>query len=286
MDETIEARQLRMKKSIRALLLSSKHGCTPKQLHSDYEHIVGELLPYKALGFSTFMEYLTSIPDVVEVRFSKDCSTMLYGIADPSTRHIAKMVSKQRSKPPARNNQLKRYSSSLELSRYGRGAAPTVPMAFITQMKTLLLSYSNGLPLLDFPEAFARRFGYYLSFKMWGFSSLDQVFNAMSDVVSCQYDPIRKCQVIRRAAVVKRSSASEDIATPREGLQLSSGGQSQGRPKSIPQKSELIGMENCDTFMHFDSVVPRVFDLAHFVSTKGERYLKDLDVKLSSKSFK
>ena len=256
MNETIEAKQLRVKKSIRSLLVSSKHGCTPKQLYSDYEHIVGETLPYKSFGYNTFMEYITSMPDVVEVRFSKDCSTVLYGVADSSTQHIARMVSKQRSKPPVRNNQLKRYASSLELSRYGGRPEPKVPLAFITQTKTLLLSYSNGLPLLDFPEAFARRFGYYLSFKMWGFSSLEQVFKAISGLFTCDYDPTRKCHVVRRAPalpqvnrpIVMKVTGGEDTgsgtATPQEGSQLCSGGQSQGRPKSIPQKSELIGMGN------------------------------------------
>ena len=241
--------ELRVKRCIRALLVSAKHGCTPRQLHTDYEHIVGEPLPYQSFGYKTFMEYLTSVPDVVEVRFSRDCSTILYGVPDSSTEHIAKMVSKQRSKPPARNSQLRRYSSTLELSsasRYGRRPEPRVPQTFKTQMKTLLLSYASGLPLLDFPEAFARRFGYYVNFKIWGYASLDQVMKAISDTVVCESDPIRKCQVIKRAPpppqvgcpIVRRGSVSGDTARGLGGVQVPSVGQSQGGgPKSVPQNS-------------------------------------------------
>lgn len=189
----------RVKRTVRALLLSSKQGCTPKQLLSDYEQIVGESLPYKDLGYHSLMEFVHSIPDVVRVSRMRDTNrTILYGVADDSTKHIAKMVSKQRS--------VKRYASHLPNSYHPASrSTPQVPHTFRIQLKTLMLSYPNGLCIDSFMEAFARRFGYYLSYRQWGFTSLAQVLNSVSDILKCEMDPVNQKFVLKQVSKVPPS---------------------------------------------------------------------------------
>ena len=185
----------RVKHTVRALLLSSKHGCTPKQLLSDYRHIVGESLPFESLGYSTFMQYIKSIPDVVQIT-SQQGMTVLLGVADESTSHIAKMVARQKTAPSMH----KRYSSMLNLSTAHAPREPKVPHTFQLQLKTLMLSYPNGLVVNHFMEAFARRFGYYLNYRGWGFSSVDQMLKTVPNIVKYQLDPTEGTYMIKRVS--------------------------------------------------------------------------------------
>lgn len=198
-----------VKRTVRALLISAKHGCTPKQLLSDYRHITGESLPFETLGYSTFMQYVKSIPDVVQIT-SQQGMTVLRGIADESTDHIAKMIAKQKTAPSIH----KRHSSMLNVSTTGRGPRePKVPPTFQLQLKTLMLSYPNGLAVKHFVEAFARRFGYYLNYRGWGFNSVDQMLKTFPNIVKYQLDPVEKAYVIKRvsAPVVSRASHTSEM---------------------------------------------------------------------------
>ena len=86
-----------LKREIRALLISSKHGCTPKQLQADYLQLMGESIPYHYQGYTNFMAFINSIPDVVSVCRSKS-NVVLYGVADKKTQKIKDLVSKQKDK--------------------------------------------------------------------------------------------------------------------------------------------------------------------------------------------
>ena len=174
-----------IKRTVRAVLLSSKHGCTPRQLANDYAHIIGESIPFESFGYSSLMKFIMSMPDVVRVERGRD-RTMLYGIPDQRTEHIAKMVANQRS--------VKRMTSiatvRLGNSHWSRSFQPKVPHTFRLQLKTLMLSYSSGLSVRNFMEAFARRFGYYLNYKAWGFSDLILLLRAVPDIISLENDKI------------------------------------------------------------------------------------------------
>lgn len=87
-----------LRREIRALLISSKHGCTPEQLQSDYVKVMGDSIPYHFHGHSNFMSLINSMPDVVSVCRSRN-NVILYGIADEKTKKIKDMVAKQRSAP-------------------------------------------------------------------------------------------------------------------------------------------------------------------------------------------
>jgi len=192
-----------VKRTLRALLLSSKHGCTPRQVLSDYQHIVGEGLPYEALGYRTFMKYIESIPDVVRISKQQD-RIVLFGVADGSTQHIAKMVAKQ--KTPMR----KRCTSMLNISSVAQVHRAQVPHPFKLQMKTLMMSYPNGLLVSQFMEAFARRFGYYVNYQGWGYSSLDLMLKAIPDIITHEMDSAQGKFVIKRVSSAARASRPPD----------------------------------------------------------------------------
>ena len=176
-----------VKKRVRALLISSPSGCSPKQLWQDYRQVIGEELPYSALGYRSLMAFIQDISDVVKVTLTRDNHTVIYAVADEKTRHISRMVSRQKHSrsaghvqpPPARNPPPK-----------------TIPDAFNLQLKQLFLCYPNGLSLERFSEAFSHRFGYYLNFMPWGYSSLEQV---LQDAPGAEItrDPLRGSAMVR-----------------------------------------------------------------------------------------
>lgn len=203
---------LKTKKTLRALLLSSKGGCSVHSLVQDYKYLYGDTIPYKELGFGSLMELLHDMSDAVSMHSRRD-GVRLYGIPDETTRHIAGMVAKQKTAKG------KRYSPSTNphpsvsmITRRGPSSSwcaskdlqpstesqlPKAPLTFQAQLKMLFLSYPNGVALHDFAEAFARRFGYYFSYRGWGFTSLEQVLKSIPEVIVVETDPVRDCRVVK-----------------------------------------------------------------------------------------
>lgn len=55
---------------LRGLLMSAKDGLTVKQLLHDFQSEEGAPIPFKEFGFSNVIEFLCSIPDVLEVSYN------------------------------------------------------------------------------------------------------------------------------------------------------------------------------------------------------------------------
>ena len=54
-----------VKKEIRSLLLSSPVGLSLQDLLSDYRSMIGSHLPFQQLGYSSALDFIKDIPDVV-----------------------------------------------------------------------------------------------------------------------------------------------------------------------------------------------------------------------------
>ena len=168
-----------IKKQIRALLQSVKRGCTFKQLYVDYRHVMGYDVPLEHLGYSSFSQLIRDIPDVVEIRTNRDGQSALHAVADEHTEHISRLVSKQKSRaqytqpPPARKQPPRR-----------------APPEFSAQLRQLFCCYPQGIPFGNFNDAYARRFGRFLRFQPWGYSSLEQLLREM-DGVELVSDPLK-----------------------------------------------------------------------------------------------
>ena len=247
----------KVKKILRALLLSAKGGCSVRSLVEDYKMIYGEPIPFKQLGFNTLMALLRDMPDAVAVRNRPEgAGVRLYGVPDKNTEHIAKMVELQKdsnkkkghvcpsSHPPTMSMITKR-SASVSWASKGRDASlatkdgdshePKAPVAFQAQIKTLFQSYLNGIALRDFAEAFARRFGYYFSYKSWGFTTLEQVLASIPEVVTVETDSARHCKIVK----LKKQTAVRRGGGLRRPSVNSVDGSELDKPEAV--ESELMG---------------------------------------------
>lgn len=185
-----------LKREIRALLISSKHGSTPEQLQNDYLKVMGESIPYHFLGHTNFMSFIYSIPDVVSVCRSRN-NTVLYGIADSKTKKIQDLVSKQRS------NQNNWPTSAPRISMITKNTQPVpkkpeVPPVFKARLKEMMLSHPNGVALKFFNEAFAKRFHHYIAYRNWGFECLEDMVVSVEDILFIHNDTTRNIKMVKR----------------------------------------------------------------------------------------
>lgn len=68
-----------VKKDVRSLLISSKHGLSPEQLRKDYQNMLGLPLPLKVLGFRSVLDLVKEIPDVVHLDYNLNGTIVLKG---------------------------------------------------------------------------------------------------------------------------------------------------------------------------------------------------------------
>ncbi len=197
----------KVKRIVRAILLSSKHGRTTRQLLSDYDQTIGSRLPYQELGYTSLVQFVESMPDVVRVSRNRG-NTILHGVPDVSTEQISRMVSKQRAskKPPFPATEA-RWGSPTP-------SAPVAPLTFSIQLRMLMLAYPGGLEVDKFQEAFARRFNFHLSHRQWAFESLEQLLKSVPDVVRYEWDGYRKTYIIKQ--VPKVPQGAQTMNAPRQ----------------------------------------------------------------------
>lgn len=205
-----------VKKEIRALLISSKHGCTPKQLQNDYLQVMGDNLPYHSLGHPNLMSFIQSIPDVVSVCLSRN-NTLLYGVSDSKTKKIQDMVARQKNTRkgtvewttvPPRMNMITKNDTP------PKPKTPVVPPSFKTRLKELMFSYPNGISLKDFNEAFAKRFHHYIAFRNWGFESLDSMISSVPEILYFHNDTTRNMKIVKRVVPQAKPIAKKTEESP------------------------------------------------------------------------
>ncbi|XP_055074432.2 tudor domain-containing protein 5 isoform X1 [Misgurnus anguillicaudatus] len=178
-----------LKKDVRSLLISAKHGLTPEQLKRDYQMMLGYPLPLRVLGFHNVLDMVKEIPDVVRLEFNFDGSIILKAIGDENTKRIEEMVSKQRDHTPKTNN--RRLQSKPFQVRYPhhqpvvlprRGpAVPPLPAHLRSQLKQLL---SHGpVRLSDLESRYMAQFGKPLKITQYGFYSISEMLAAANDFI-------------------------------------------------------------------------------------------------------
>ena len=178
-----------LKKRVRALLISSKQGCTPNSLLRDYRSVFGEGLPLNEFGYRTVVAMAEDMPDVIRIqKGGTGYGITLRGVADESTRHIAKMVSRQR------NTGFHQMKAEQPVRR--TVITPSIPFHIQGCLRQLMHAYPNGLLIEHFEEAYARRFGYYLSLRRLNCNSLQELINNVPDVLKINKDVAGRTLVV------------------------------------------------------------------------------------------
>ena len=95
--EEHKAKRLKVfQQDVRSVLLVNKLGLLLEAFEKEYRTMVGQMVPYKALGFSSSLELLQACKEAVEVRKVEGGHTLLVGKPDAKTAHMARMVANQR----------------------------------------------------------------------------------------------------------------------------------------------------------------------------------------------
>ena len=95
--EEHKAKRLKVfQQDVRSVLLVNKLGLLLEAFEKEYRTMVGQIVPYKALGFSSSLELLRACTDAVEVHKVEGGHTLLVGKPDANTAHMARMVANQR----------------------------------------------------------------------------------------------------------------------------------------------------------------------------------------------
>ncbi|CAI6355360.1 unnamed protein product [Macrosiphum euphorbiae] len=87
--------------NLRATITSNKGGVQLNCIESDYYNLIGEHIPYRKLGYNTlseFLEYL-KIFKIKNIGFNK----VVHVVSDGKTRHLEKMINKQKTKKSKRS---------------------------------------------------------------------------------------------------------------------------------------------------------------------------------------
>ncbi|XP_061490223.1 tudor domain-containing protein 5 isoform X4 [Rhineura floridana] len=183
-----------LKKEMRSLLTPVKEGLTPCMLEKEYRAMIGEPLPFRALGYHSVMELVMNMPDVVDICPSGNGTSILKAIPDESTEKIASLVARQRNRSKLHLSRERSIFSfhprsrfvlpqgpHISLPRRGR-VHPTLPAVVKSELKELLSS--SPVLLSDFNKAFIQRFGRKFDFLRYGFFSILEVLNAASDIIT------------------------------------------------------------------------------------------------------
>lgn len=190
-----------VKKNVRALLISAPMGLSMREMERDYAEVICEPIPALQLGFNSAQDLLLDMPDVARPQWERG-NLVLFGVADNTTKHIQRMVSRQRKdkakiqKKRAAVNRSSRYSrntqqpprkklpSSSFSSRSFRAPAVTasVPASLQSQVKTILKKHPAGISDKEFELTFYQYQNYNINFKKLGFQTLWEFFRAIPGV--------------------------------------------------------------------------------------------------------
>ncbi|OXB53310.1 hypothetical protein ASZ78_014787 [Callipepla squamata] len=192
-----------LKKEVRSQLLAAKDGLSPAQLEQEYQAMVGRPLPLRDLGFISTMELVTSMPGVVRVLPNGKGGFLLKAVVDEATEGIAKLVSRQKTSGKSQSA-AKKERAPLSRNQQGfspKGKARVLPEAVKRELQELLSS--SPLLLLDFKDAYYARFKRTFHYTRYGFFSMLEVFESMSDVITVK-------QTGRGSLITLRKSSSND----------------------------------------------------------------------------
>lgn len=191
-----------VKQEVRSVLLSHPKDMTIPTLLSDYRSIVGQSLPFTEFGYSSPDEFLRSIPNVVSMNWSKKYNTyLLRAVADETTKHIEKLVSKQKNSRSARTSHRMttgppRFSN---INTNKSSSRPYLSAHVKSEIYAVVKDYRNGLSLPNFLTAFRKKYGKELVYRCFGYYTLEDCLNSIPEVLlRCEGNEMRVYPIIEK----------------------------------------------------------------------------------------
>ncbi len=86
----------KIKKGIRALLISAPRGVPTRLFLVDYRKVMGQELPFRALGFRDVREFIHGLPDVIREAPGPTGEPTLFPVVTAETSQIARFVATQK----------------------------------------------------------------------------------------------------------------------------------------------------------------------------------------------
>ncbi|XP_069718177.1 tudor domain-containing protein 5 [Phaenicophaeus curvirostris] len=224
-----------LKKEVRSLLITDKEGLTPAQLERDYMAMIGKPLPLRDLGFQSTLELVAKMPDVVRICPQEKGTFILKAIADETTKGIAKLVARQEKSAKSRKNDAVKARAAFPsrntkcLPR--KASAPVLPAAVKAELQDLLSS--SPLLLGNFERAYRRRFGRLFQYRRYGFVSMFQVLESVSDIIVVEQTKAGSLLTLRK--YLEGETAKEEV--PQGGAQ-----EEEVAQKEVPEAAPAIEM--------------------------------------------
>jgi len=182
----VEARR-KIMKTVQAVLMYNKHGLLLESFEREYKGMEGRAVPYKLFGFNSLYDMLVNSPDYVQV-FRTGGQTLLLGVPDKETEHIAKMVGCQREGLGGFNRRTEEVVARLggdivkKIDKMAGRRTRVVPEFVRKQLEQLLSldMFEDGIFLSDLFHIYSEEFGYPLEFESAGYYNLeDFCFNGL-----------------------------------------------------------------------------------------------------------
>ncbi|XP_060720498.1 tudor domain-containing protein 5 isoform X1 [Tachysurus vachellii] len=218
---------LRVKKDVRSLLISSKHGLSPEQLRKDYQNMLGHPIPLRALGFRSVLDMVKEMSDAVYLYFNLDGTIVLKAIGNETTRGIEELVSKQRNhkhKPKPKSGGTGLFSShshhqhSFVLARRGH-APPALHAQLRSQLRQVLAHGPVGLS--DLERCYAIHFGKPLNVMHYGFYSIAEMLAAASDMITVKQTRMGSQLILKTEITTVKQKLNSTAALPKQSAGIS-----------------------------------------------------------------
>ena len=89
----------KVKKDIRALLISAPRGVPMQVFPKDYRQMNGKEVPYRDLGYRSLEDFIMSIPDVVRIGTGATGLLTYFPVATRETQNIISLIARQKKQP-------------------------------------------------------------------------------------------------------------------------------------------------------------------------------------------
>ncbi|CAL1271615.1 unnamed protein product [Larinioides sclopetarius] len=210
--------------NLRCVTQSSKGGVPLNQLQNDYRLLLGTPIPYKDLGYSSLENFLRDIPEVICLKKIADGSLIAEGVADASTAHIAKLISKQKSTKKSKSGSskptvvIRTWGSSGKTNSYQKMKTPLkefnsfkpgtlyrkheqnskpvhltpaqqeLKKSVLINLRSVVQSCKDGVPLNRLQQDYRKFLGSNIPFEKLGYSTLYEFIRSIPDVINLKVD--------------------------------------------------------------------------------------------------